>query len=259
MNDIIIKKTNINHIPAIIVRRNLSNVLQNSIIIYHSFAHSKEDTLNIAYFLAEMGFMCICVDMDRHGERDNYNEKFPYKYFYSSMFNSAKDITQIIDYLNEDENIHQDISVVGISLGGMAALTSGVVDRRVKNIVTILASGNFIRLAQQKNSRVLSRILSDNQYDKEYMIKNTESLSKLYDPYYNCEQFSDKRLLMINGSIDMVIPLKIAKDFINRISDCNYANKENYELVVINGLGHEVHKIMIDKACIWLKKIIKGD
>lgn len=261
MLDIIIKHIYINgSIPALIIKSTKINsgILRKTVIIYHSFAHAKENTIYIGYELAKQGFICLCIDLDRHGERMNVSEKFPYQYFYDCMIQTALEIDVVINYLTGNEAVTEnDITVMGISLGGMAAFSAAVIENRIQNIITIASSANFTELARHNRKPSLARILSDNQYNIDEVISNTLQLSKEFDPYYNINKIENKNLLMINGGLDTEIPIRIVKDFQNKLENYNSIFRSKRDFIIMNGIGHQVQNIMIKKACEWLLQIFE--
>lgn len=259
MDDILVKHVWIKEIPALIILKeeNKNKIeIHKAVIIYHSFAHSKENTIYIGYELAKLNFICVCIDMDRHGERTNVLKRFPYQFFYNCMFCTALEISRVIQYLIDDYKIQDhEVTVMGISLGGMTALAASVIDRRVKNIITIASSANFTELAKYKNNSALARVFSDNRYDINELIEQTLEMSKKYDPYYNIDKIQDKNILMINGSLDTEIPFKIVKKFQDKVNNNGAIDEKKRDFIIINGLGHQIQNIMIEKACVWLQEI----
>lgn len=245
-------------IPALVIADEKyleRNLLEKVAIIYHSFAHSKENSIIWGYELAKFGFVSICVDMDRHGERTNVREKFPYQYFYNCMFCSALEIKVIIQYLIQNYKISNEVTVIGTSLGGMAALAAAVIDDRVKNIITIASSANFTELAKYKKKPTLARILSDNKYDMGEIINQTYQMSKSYDPFYNIEKIQNKNILMINGGLDTEIPMKVVRNFQEKLKKKSDSYNTKKDFVVFNNMGHIIQNEMIKKACDWIVQL----
>ncbi len=252
-----LKKSRINDIPFICCT-NGEPGKKKLVVLYHSYLDSKEFMLNFAYRLAEMGFLAVAVDLDRHGERDNYVVgKFPWKEFYNTVFKTAQEITTVINYFVEKEEVENgNITVLGTSMGGLTAFAASIVDERVNNIASIMASANYPQLARVKETSTLRRFFSDNIYCKDEFIKNVEKKSEIFDPYYNISMMPPKRIFMINGTVDMAIPIKIVEDFQEKLISEYKDKRSNLKFISIPGGGHLLSREMYEETLIWVKGLL---
>lgn len=243
----------INDIPALCCS-NGKDERKRLVVLYHAYLDTKEFMLNFAYKLAEIGFLAVAVDLDRHGERANYNKKFPWQEFYNTIFRTAQEINTIIDYFVANGNAQNgNVTVLGTSLGGLTAFAAAIRDERVCNIATILASANFPQLARVGQTSTLKRFFSDNICNKDDYIENVEKMSVIYDPYYNISSLPPKRIFMINGTVDMAIPFLIVEDFQQKLKLAYKDISDKLEFISVPGAGHFLSRDMYDKVLNWMK------
>jgi esterase/lipase len=245
-----IRSTVINsNIPTLICCA--ENTKKNPIIIYHAFLQAKESMLQFAYQLAKLGYFAVCIDINRHGDRKNAAKKFPWNEFFEVVFETAEETSSIINHLEKFESIDcSQISVLGVSLGGLSAFSSALSDARIKNIITLLSTGNFMSLAENKKHNFLKRFLSDNNFDEKNFLERVKLKSGIWDPYYNIEKLTDKNIFMINGEMDFQIPISVVKDFQQKITETSVG--KNKFLHIKSG-GHYISKDMADSAMDWAR------
>lgn len=223
------------------------------VLLFHSFLHSKEDMLPFSHKLAQKGYLCINVDIDRHGDRENYQDQFPWQSFYDVVFQTANEIPIILDQLEawKGEKL-KNIATLGVSMGGMISLSAPIIDKRVVRVVSILSSGNYSELSRVNHATVLRRFFSDNQLDKESYYRSIDENAQLYDPIHHLSVFRRVCLLMINGTMDNVIPIASVEKFQKILSEQNRDFLQNYEFVKIPGAGHELMNRMVSRAIDWM-------
>lgn len=243
-----------NTIPVICISKK-SEEKQKLVLLYHQFLDRKESMLNFAYRLAEYGFFTVCIDIDRHGDRSNFENKFPARELYNVLFDTAEEVVSVIDYYCENHHILPDnISVLGVSLGGKVAITASMMDNRITHVVALLSSPNFPEIAKRHNEKVLSRFFADNAQCDETYIQEINVRSKLLDPYYNIDKFASKNSLLINGLLDTTFPIEIIKDFQQKLQSSNSAKDTYHDFEFISKAGHQLNNGMIHTAIQWITK-----
>lgn len=255
MCEVTIKQEKIEGIPVIIaVSENSHKKLA---VFYHQFLKTKEDMLPLLYLLAKMGYVAIAPDMRSHGERIDYTGEFPWQRFYELAFETADEVSDVIDYaFSRYEIEYEDVTVIGTSLGGIAALSASMIDERIKNIGAIISSGDFSSLCRVKKRSVLRRFYSDNSYDEKEFVESVDDKAVVYDPYLNMEYILNKRILMINGSFDLAFPVEIVTRFQNRMMEYKKNELDTMEFHLLKNAGHEFNIEMRDIVCEWANKIL---
>lgn len=256
MKNVIIQKDKVGNIPLLISKIDSYTVYKGLVIVYHPFLKAKENMLPYTYVMAESGFIAAAIDMQRHGERDNYEEKFPWQEFYNTAFETADEITDIIDYFLENYTFeHSEVTVTGVSLGGIAALSASMLDERIKNIALIVSSGNFSALARVRKRSVLRRFYTDNQCDETKFLADVDNNAKKYDPYLAPQKMRGKKLLMINGAFDFAFPPQIVKDCQGKIMEVKQDEEWMLEFIEMKNTGHEVNNKMISVLFNWINHL----
>lgn len=241
-------------IPVICASNNqVSN--QRLILLYHQYLDRKESMLNFAFRLAQENYFTVCIDIDRHGDRNNYDKKFPSRELYNVVFQTAEEVSSVIDYFAQIYNIHTDnVAALGVSLGGKVALASSMKDERITHVASLLSAPNFPKIANEHKEKVLTRFFADNStYSKEYLREINEN-AKIYDPYFNIEKFTNKQSLFINGTLDTTFPISMIKDFQEKLHKYNEKNDSIHEFVAMPGTGHQINNEMIGMTMEWIKK-----
>lgn len=240
-----------NKIPALVSWE--SPFASKIILLFHSFLHSKEDMLSFSHKLVQKGYICVSIDIDRHGDRGNYQKPFPWQHFYDVIFSTLYEIPIVLDQLEEwkGEKIN-NVTTLGVSMGGMIALSSPVIDKRINRVVSILSSGNYAELARNDQVTILRRFFSDNKFDKDTYYSSIERNAQNCDPYYHVSSYQKIHLLMINGTMDNVIPIGCVENFQKKLFEANDERLQDYQFIKIPGAGHELTNDMIKYAINWI-------
>lgn len=258
MSEVTIKQENINGIPVIVAVS--GNAHKKLVLFYHQFLRTKEDMLPLIYLLAKMGYVAIAPDMRSHGERIDYTGEFPWQRFYESAFETAEEASNVIDYAFDRYEIeYKDVTVIGASLGGIAALSASMTDERIANIGVIISSGDFSSLCRVKKRSVLRRFYSDNNYDENEFVKDVDVKSVTYDPYLNMERMLHKRILMINGSFDLAFPVDVVTRFQKKMMEYKKEELDTMEFYLLKNAGHEFNNEMRNIVCEWANRILYYD
>lgn len=153
--------------------------------------------------------------------------------FFEFFKKSIGEIKGVMSYLERSYKIKK-FSVLGISLGGIIGFVLSAVDDRIKKAVILISGGNFElitwrsllrftikkdcpRKACKKMHQTYRKFLKDRFYTG---IFDFPRKCFLYDPMTYAELLNGKRILMINGLFDFVIPFYSALSMKRRIKNC---------------------------------------
>ena len=101
-----------------------TDTVKGTIILLHGIRAYKEHFKTLSHQLAERGFNAVALDLRAHGQSKGKHCTFGVK--------EKKDISELITYLIQQENLKDPIGVWGQSLGGAVGLQSMGYDKRIK-------------------------------------------------------------------------------------------------------------------------------
>lgn len=178
---------------------------------------------DIGIELSRRGYVVCCIDSFLHGERttDEF-QSLPYKqkekYASDIIFQNTKDIEKLINYFSEFEYVDTDkIGITGISLGGMTSAFALSQIPDIKVACMMIATANLVDLVNFNFPGFL-----DQSPDK-------KALMTKINPTNNVDKFSNKPLLMLNGSLDKRIPIELVRNAFEEIKQ-GYTDKEIIKL-----------------------------
>lgn len=130
-----------------------------------------------------------------------------------AIIQSVKDVRRAATWLLKHRKINpKKLGIMGISLGGfVAALTYGV-DHRFQSAVIVLAGGNYELMMKTQLSRFGSH--KDAKKVRELLKqkgKEVREAMKILDPLGYASKKRGKKVLMINGIFDPIVPYVCAK------------------------------------------------
>lgn len=126
-------------------QNNGSNSLP-TLILVHGWGRNLERVLLYIRALYPHGFNMLAFDSRNHGNSDEDE--------YSTMVKFAEDIQAAVDFVeNRNHSDNTDIGVIGLSIGGAAALYAASQDSRIRKVVTVGAfahPGDIMRIELSK-------------------------------------------------------------------------------------------------------------
>ncbi|MCD6408278.1 hypothetical protein J7L87_04420 [bacterium] len=185
-----------------------------------------EKILEKKRYLLREGFTIIFYNLKKKLPPDD-------KGFFKFFRESIGEIKGIMSYLEKNYGIKK-FSVLGISLGGIMGFVLSGVDERVKKAVILISGGNFelitwrslLRFTLRKDCprNACKRMHKTyKKFLKEGFYKGIMDFPRkcfLYDPMTYAELLDGKKVLMINGLFDFVIPFYSALSMKRRIKNC---------------------------------------
>ncbi len=145
------------------------------------------------------GFIVLTIDAPGRGERKTKDSKSPDWILTNEgrevFLQYCGDYSRAVDYLVSRPDVDRDrISYVGISWGAITGITFVAHDPRVKAMASVVAGGNFLRLAG-----VLAKPDGEG---------NDAPIS--IDPVHHVAQITPRPLLLLNVTRDQLVPRPFA-------------------------------------------------
>lgn len=198
-----------------------------TLIVLHSLGGTRQDFLKFNLPIWQQGLNLALIDMRGHGKSGG-------KYF-TYGFHERRDVSRLIDFLEQHHrNAVNNISVMGISAGGVVAILSAVYDKRIQALITISAFADL-------NETIAKQVPWLPSYWRKGAIIKAESIAK-----FKIEEISPiKHLknincptLIVHGTADKYIPMIDGKKIYDAI------NAEKYFYAVEDGN----HSTVLDKG-----------
>ena len=195
-----------------------------SIVLVHGWGRNVGRMLPYIEVLHHAGFNLLTFDSRNHGSSDSDR--------YSTMLKFAQDIHAVVDFLERsycDSSI--TLGVIGLSIGGGAALYAASLDTRIMKLVTVGALGDpkTVIRSQLIRNRIKSRIIQSLLFKYlEYKIGiSFEELAPI-----NRVQEIRAEMMIIHGENDEVVPVRQAHQLAEN------GNPDRIQLWVMPGRGH---------------------
>jgi pimeloyl-ACP methyl ester carboxylesterase len=193
------------------------------IILVHGWGRNTGKMLPYLTNLYPKGYNILVFDSRNHGKSDPDQ--------YSSMLKFAEDIKASIDFLESTDKLKHGLTVIGLSIGGSAAIYASSHDTRIDNVISVgaFATPEDIMLKQLKRYHIP-------YYPFVWLFfKLVEQ--KIGVPFkklapVNNISASNARYLIIHGEKDEVVPP------VHAIQLSKAGKKENITLFLIKNKGH---------------------
>ncbi len=188
------------------------------VIILHGLGHRGLESM--FYFppeFAKRGISSIVLTLPFHGERKKYGANDGEGFFVldsvavlTHFRQVIVDTRTLIDFTKNGIIKNADeISIFGLSLGGMSAVIAMGVDERIEKGIFALAGGNIAQIFWKSLVTLpLRRYIYavEQNYDISRKKKEYTKISLLYDPLTFGKFIKGRRVIMINGIGDPIIP-----------------------------------------------------
>jgi len=167
---------------------------------------------NLNYMLKEKIGLCI-FEMNESNLNKKDEEFFE---FFRKIVGEVRGIIKFIDSNFKSENIN----IIGMSLGGIIGFIVGAKEKKIKKFVFLVTGANFelitwrsiLRFYLKKDCKrnvcrrmhkIYNHFLKTKFYSE---IQNLPRKCFLYDPLTYTENLKNRKILMINGLFDFIIP-----------------------------------------------------
>jgi len=204
--------------------QNESSQLTPTIILVHGWGRNAGFMLPYIKKLFPYGYNLLAFDLRSHGNSDS--DKHP------NMLQFSEDIRAAIDYILKQDTVKDEmIGVLGLSVGGSAAIHAATSDTRIKSVITIGAFANPIDIMRHQFHKKHIPFFPLMWLPMKYFQFIMGAKFKHIAPA-NVIKNSKAKIFLIHGKDDKIVPVEHGE----RLR--NLANSKTTKLWVIPGKGH---------------------
>ena len=204
--------------------QNKSPQITHTIIMVHGWGCNADYMLPYIKKLYQYGYNLLAFDLRSHGNSDSV--KHP------NMLHFSEDIRAAIEFvLKQGAAKSGKIGVIGLSVGGSAALHAASCDNRIESIITIGAFANPVNVIRQKFHRkhipffpFMWIIMKHFQFKMGTKFKQVAPINIIKSIKAN--------IFLIHGNNDKVVPVEQGQ----KLKDAG--NPETTNLWIVPGKGH---------------------
>lgn len=185
-----------------------------AVVVLHILGGDFALSRYLAARLAARNVPALFVELPYYGERCPEGTKFlsaDIERTVSAMRQGICDVRRAVAWLQDREEVDRDkIGITGISLGGIVSSVAASVDPEIRQAVLILAGGGLADILwdmPEPDARRYRELWTASGRTK----ADLEALTRPYDPLTYAEGLKGKRVLMMAGSVDEVIPPEAAR------------------------------------------------
>ncbi len=206
-----------NQIPILLIQdRKFEGIRKATIISLHGWGGNKMRTAWGTKTFTDRGYLVVAVDAYGKGNRwtpafARLLEEGSHKALFRAVFQTAKDMPKVVDYLLEHDDVDPDrIGLVGGSMGGAETIFTAATEKRIKAYVAVAAPFNFSRRIEEWRSMEGTSGSGTN----EAFLKEIQKAEALAAP----EKFYPTALLFVHNKNDAVVPPDGAHSLYERIA-----------------------------------------
>jgi len=232
------------------------------ILFTHGLGRDKEFYADRLVSLASAGFLVIAIDDFLHGERREGSVFPPHMgdlvapqavwVHQTCVSRTALDVGRIIEQLDSiDRADPSRLGLVGVSMGGDAALVATACQPRVSAVVTFVSAADawwdVTRLppGPERDARQAG-----------YSPRLRQLVHSL-DPTQHAEQMHPRAVLMMNAGRDPAIEPRSVEPYIARLRSLYGADAGRVGFVVEPEAGHKVTDTMWPRMIDWVVRYVK--
>jgi esterase/lipase len=185
-------------------------IYKSLVFVQHGYESTKEYGSDfLAIQLARMGYFVVAIDADKHGERiaEPYltgTEKERLDEAFVVIKKTALDIRRIHHILYEKQ--FPTFDMIGISLGGMVAYYLATKTTKLKTLIPVISTPDFLPLAMYTVKMSGFDVESYFTPDKLAFIKSINPMNRLKDMTY-------ETLHIFVGTKDPIVPYQASKAY----------------------------------------------
>ncbi|WP_052158340.1 alpha/beta hydrolase [Lacinutrix jangbogonensis] len=177
--------------------------IKGTVILLHGIRSNKDHFKGLSSLLSKNGYNSVALDLRAHGESEGQ--------FCSFGVNEKKDVTKLIDYLYEKEDLNY-IGIWGQSLGGAISLQAMGFDARLKFGIVESAFSDFKTIVNDYFHRYAGFSFAP---FSNYLVNRTGNIAAFNPneakPIKYCENITQP-VLIVHGNDDKRINIKYGKD-----------------------------------------------
>ncbi len=225
------------------------------LIMSHGFKGSKEsfERKGSIYSFAQAGFFVLSMDNRFHGEREgddfkkvlmNEDEQLNIFETRKAIKATAEDMSALLDMVSDNQFADsENAAVLGVSMGGFAAYSAVVNDKRIKAAAPIIASPYWDDIPGDMPE------ITYKSTAEELMV-----YSKNYQPASYINQFYPTSILMQIGDNDAHYRPDRVRQFYNSLKTLYKDAPDNVRLKLYKWTEHNCTDEMMDSAYRWLSE-----
>jgi len=219
-----------------------------TLILAHGWGRNVDRMLPYIRNLRPGNYHLLAFDARNHGSSDSDR--------YSSLPKFAEDIRAAVDFVEKQVGAPATkIGVLGLSLGGAAAIYAAALDQRISSVVTVGAFAHPAEIMRLESRRrhipYFPVVLLMFQYVQFKIGARFEQIA----PVNNIRK-TDARILLVHGEQDTIVPLEQAGKL------AAAGNPERVVLWKLPGRGHSdchLHPEFWRKVDAFLHRALRGE
>lgn len=184
-----------------------------TIVLLHGIRSSKEHYKLLCKRLANDGYNTVALDSRAHGESEGD--------FCTFGANEKNDVTSLIDYIKQHENIGTNIGIWGQSLGAAIALQTMAIDKRISFGVI---ESTFSDLRTITHDYFKYNLQFEIPFLTNYLIYRAGKIAD-FEPNNVCPKKSceliEQPILFVHGSADDRIDIKYGRENFAHVKSAN--------------------------------------
>lgn len=221
--------------------------IRKNIIFYHGWSSNKESQRARGIFLASLGYRVYLPEAINHGERgaiDFSNMENSIKYFWPTILNTIEEGDYLIKSLRKTGKIEGELYIGGNSMGGF--ISSGIFtgNQNIDGLFVLNGCCNWDRI-----NRIFVKYIDEKTGKKIDMAKDYPQVySKIdeMDPMVNLEKLKGRRILLLHGDSDTLVPIEPQREFFNKLRTLDKDFK--VEMIEYKNLNHFVTTNMLEEV-----------
>ncbi|MDQ7092865.1 alpha/beta fold hydrolase [Desulfosporosinus sp. PR] len=236
-------------IPCFVVSDRSAGEALKTIIYYHGWSSTKENTYLFSSILAHWRYRVIIPEVIYHGERGTLDYNDPGvigEYFWTTVVQSVDEfkglLEAVIDHFNLDPRA---IAVAGNSMGAFIASGAFSLNKNVGTLVSINGScawkkaGEVFQVADLLGSDKILKIIEQ------------------YDPIGDIASLASRPMLLIHGSADTTVPIECQRFFYEQLVSYCGQQPPNVKFVEVQNLNHQITLGVMEEIIDWLEVFLK--
>lgn len=185
-----------------------------AVVVLHILGGDFALSRYMAARLADRGVGALFLELPYYGERQPGRKEFlssDIERSMGAMRQGVCDVRRAVAWLGSRAEVdEQRIGVTGISLGGIVSSVAASVEPRISRAALLLAGGGLADILwdlPEPEARRYRQMWEEAGRTKAEL----EELTRPYDPLTYAERLKSKRVLMMAGSVDEVVPPEAAR------------------------------------------------
>ena len=231
----------INSIPVIeLYEKGKEKEMLPTMFFYHGWESRKERVLEYGYFMSAKGYRAILPEARGHGERQaqGQNGHNPLD-FWDVVGSNVKEFPILVNkYVEEDKIIESQITVAGLSMGGITANALLTQYDWIYSAASLMGSpspidySNWLLRRYRENGQLMMNLLDEKKVQQK--LDELKPIALNLQPH----KINNRPFYVWHGTADPTVPFIITDEFMKEIENEPYAKKLIYE--VSEGIEHEV-------------------